>query len=485
MPVFRYNVCAIMSTAFITIRVGTRNSRLALLQCRHAVAQLERLLPAVQFEVMPMKTIGDRDLQTDLRISPPDFFTRELDVAVVEGRLDCAVHSAKDLPSPLPAGLEACRLPWREDARDAWILPQGKKWSDVPAAPVIGISSARREDFARKRFPAAVMAPVRGTIEERLAQLDAGKFDLLLMAGAALVRLGLQARISEWIALEALPTPEGQGFLALTYRANDSVMLRVRGLFVKNAKDGPLQGMRVLLTCSEALLKKAEAFVRDFGGTPVACPLIRLVPNAEARHELQNMDRYGWILITSPSAVRCLAELSGNTRSLPKFIVCGPGTAEELKKSQGIVPTLQPAWDFGGAGVLAEAESLRKSGKPILRVRSDKAGAGLAEELRRQGLDVTDLVIYKNERIHYAEFPKFDAVFFASASAVEAYVELWGGDTLVGRLIAAIGKPTMAALRQAKLPADVVGVEATVAYTMLALAAHQVNAILKTMEQKV
>ena len=449
------------------------------------------MLPDVRFAITPMQTVGDRDLQTDLRVSPPDFFTRELDTAVLEGRLDCAVHSAKDLPTPLPAGLAVCRLPWREDPRDAWILPEGKRWTDVPTAPVIGISSARREAFARQRFPAAVMTPMRGTIEARLAQLDDGRFDLLLMAGAALTRMGLQARITEWIPLDVLPTPEGQGFLALTFRADDPMLLLLRSLFVKNIKPGALQDQRVLLTCSEALLKKTSDLVRDFGGTPVFCPLIQLVPNPAARPALERLDGYGWLLVTSPSAVRALAKLlparPAEGYRLPKFVVCGPGTAAEVKKIFNVAPDLQPASDFGGAGVLTEIEPLRRSSQPILRVRSDKAGSGLAEELRHNGLDVTDLVIYKNEYIRYAERPEFDAVFFASASAVEAYLALWSAASLAGHAVVAIGEPTVAALKRAGLAADVMGLEATVNGSITALAAHRVNAELKRRigEQKI
>ena len=705
-----------MTNSWATFRVGTRNSRLALLQTRSTLERLGAWLPGTRWETISMQTIGDRDQVTDLRASPPDFFTRDLDDGLRSGRIDCAIHSAKDLPDPMPDGIDWCWLPWREDPRDALILPAGKTWSGLPAAPRIGISSARREAYCLKRFPAAQLLPIRGNIEERLTQLDTGKFDLLMMAGAALNRLGLEQRISEWLPLDDLETPEGQGSLALTFRAGDPFFQRLRSLFVKavifvgggagrdaitlaglralrqaevclydvlmdqqilaelppsarrmdvgkrcgqhraeqpeinallaryarqglrvvrlkggdpgifgrlaeevetlealrlpyralpgisslqaattgtgmlltrrgesrgfcvmtpRAKGGAtgaiggaarktlplvffmgaeivaqtsreliadgtppetraalvfdaggeqekivraslaefaeskpddteqpglfivgdvtrhgydtslgaLQGQRVLITCSEALQEKTADLVRDFGGLPLARPLIRLVPDMKVRDELKDLKKYGWLVVTSPSSVRCFAELlraaRHDVRQLPKVMVSGPGTAAAVAQELGIVADLQPSGDFGAAGIQASVAELLADGRPVLRIRSDKAGPDLTADLKKLGLKVHDLVVYKNERIAYAARPEFDAVFFASASAVEAYVELWGADSLAGRTILAIGTPTEHALQAAGLRADVMGFTATVEGAITALAAHNVGEVLQ------
>ncbi len=217
----------------ISAKVGTRGSRLALAQARDALNRITSLFPFLEFDLVAVETPGDRDLTTDLRVSPADFFTRDLDEAVRAGRVDLAVHSAKDLPDPVPPDLDWFWLPWREDPRDAWVLPAGKKLSDLPAAPVIGVSSERREAYARSRFPQAVLKPVRGSILSRLGQLDAGAYDAVLMAGAALRRLEQEERVTEWVPLAALPVPAGQGYLAITFRMGDPVWTRVRGYFVK------------------------------------------------------------------------------------------------------------------------------------------------------------------------------------------------------------------------------------------------------------
>ncbi len=178
-----------------------------------------------------MSSPGDRDKATDLRLTPDDFFTRDLDEAALEGRIDCAVHSAKDLPDELPAGMDLLYLPWAEDPRDALILPEGV--AVIPASPRIGVSSARRDDYCRRRFPDAAMLSIRGNIDQRIRQLDNGDYDLLIMAAAGLNRIGMADRISEYIPLRELTTPPGQGRLAVTFRKGDSRFNQLRKLFVK------------------------------------------------------------------------------------------------------------------------------------------------------------------------------------------------------------------------------------------------------------
>ena len=214
-------------------RVGTRPSKLASIQTHGVMERLKEWLPGMRFEVHVFSSPGDRDRETDLRISPDDFFTRDLDQAVLGGQIDLAIHSAKDLPDPVPEGLDWCWLPWLEDPRDALVLRPGCRLAELPENAVIGVSSERREEYCRKRFPKARLKSVRGDIEERLAQLDRGDYDILMMAGAALIRLNLQHRVVEWISVAELPPPDGQGYLAMTFRADDDALRSVRNLFLK------------------------------------------------------------------------------------------------------------------------------------------------------------------------------------------------------------------------------------------------------------
>jgi len=247
-----------------TLQIGTRSSRLALIQAEWAQTLLSEKFPDLRWEIAPHSSPGDRDKAADLLSAPDDFFTRDLDLSLLEGSLDCAVHSAKDLPDNLPEGIDWCWLPGGADPRDVLVFRNGEDVDSIvgqasciqepvlsrnegtrsrirearPATlrvdpKVIGVSSERRIDYAKQRFPNAELKPLRGTIGERLAQLDTGKFDCVLMAAAALQRLGLEECISEWIPVDAMPIPDGQGRLALTFRADDERFLRLRAFFVK------------------------------------------------------------------------------------------------------------------------------------------------------------------------------------------------------------------------------------------------------------
>lgn len=200
-------------------------------QTEGALNELKKRLPGVNFKIVRMDSPGDRDKETDLRETPPDFFTRDLDEAILDGRIDCAVHSAKDLPETLRDGLDFFYLPWREDPRDVIVLPVD---CDVPCEnPRIGVSNARREAYCRKKYPDARLLPIRGNVERRVALLDKGSYDLLVMAAAGLNRIGLGHRISEFIPLDELTPPDGQGALAMTFRKGDEAFTLVRKLFVK------------------------------------------------------------------------------------------------------------------------------------------------------------------------------------------------------------------------------------------------------------
>ena len=209
--------------------MGARDSKLSLAQSRQAITKLHELVPALNFELIPMSSPGDRDRITDLRTAEPDFFTRDLDDAVLNETIDCAIHSAKDLPEILHDGLDMFYLPWCEDQRDVLVYPLDRS---LPPGPAIGVSSERRAKYCTEYFPHGKQLPVRGNIEQRIAQLDAGKFDILVMAAAGLKRLGLKKRISEYISLSALPVPAAQGWLAITFRKHDSRFNNLRKLFV-------------------------------------------------------------------------------------------------------------------------------------------------------------------------------------------------------------------------------------------------------------
>jgi len=746
-----------MTKSSIVFKTGTRSSNLAVIQSRNLVKNFNELFPEIKWEILESSSPGDRDRKTDLRETPGNFFTIDLDDLVRNGQLDCAIHSAKDLPDPIPEDIDWFWLPWREDPRDVIILPKGKTQLIPPgirrASPLkgvpdragdviseltekifkIGVSSDRREKYCKQHFPKAELLTVRGNIEERINQLVAGKYDMIIMAAAALLRLNLQNRISKWISLKDLPTPEGQGTLALTFRKNDERFLILRNLFVKSVtfagagvgssdlcttaslkaiqncdiclhdhlqdtklldelpqtakcfcvgkrsgnhsvsqteitksiadyvrkgykvvrlkagdpcifgrlaeeveelerlrlpytvipgissfsaatagtgmmltrrnisrgfaamtprkagggiapvdskaraelpivffmsiktanevveelikdglsqktpaavvfgaysdneivlrgtlknisekirgiknpenpgllivgkpakysfdkKSGAYAGRKILLTCSSALQDRAAEIVRDFGGIPIQRPLIKLTLNedAAANNPLLIPSRegwrkapgcvkgdlggfqfevYDWIVITSPSSVRCFLELlkkaKVDLRTLPKIMICGEGTKKELEKFS-LFADAAPDFDFGASGILKTAKEIFIPGQKILRLRSEKAGTVLADEFRELGLIVDDKILYHNEKINYNHCPEFDVVFFASASAVEAFDDLWGCSILKNKIVLTIGKPTKKLLEEKGITEIIASCEATVEASLFTLAA--------------
>ncbi len=672
-----------------THSIGIRDSALAIAQTRAALATLAPRLPELELETTLFSSPGDRDRQTDLQTAPPDFFTRDLDEAVRTGLVDLALHSAKDCAYPAPEGLDWVWLPWREDPTDALVLRPGCDVADLPASPVIGVSSDRRVAYSQQRFPHASLQPIRGNIDMRLQQLDQGDYDAVIIATAALNRLGLSERITERIPLTELPVPAAQGFLNLTFSEGEPRWQRLRALFVKPVtfvssgiggpdtctmagiealslcdiclydalldpalleqlptgaeripvgkrcgahsvpqeaitmriaeearkgkrvvrlkggdagifgrlaeevaelerlalpyriipgvsafqtvaattgmqltrrgetsgfcvmtarekegaadvtgpqrerlpivlymgtrllpqivaqlrdrdglapdtpvaityaagaptqavvrgtlatievkhagfdadgrpglifvgapaahppipRTGALAGMRVVVTGSAPIQQQSRRAILDYGGVPIALPLIAQHALDTAQPTLADMRQYDWLVITSPGAVRCLLELmqraKQDLRQLPRLLVCGTGTARELSQA-GLQADAMPAARYSAASVVTLAGQCATPGARLLRVRSDIAGTELATSLQQQGFDVTDCILYETVPAPRPDnFPASDAIFFASSSAVRVCVEQWGRDILQGRICLAIGEPTAVALREA------------------------------------
>ena len=206
------------------LTLGTRGSLLALTQGRWVAAELEANGgPAVTLEVI--RTLGDERLDQPLHeISGQGLFTRELDEALLSGRIELAVHSLKDLPTELREGLCIAATPSRVDPRDVLVAPEGAQTTlaSLEKDAVVGTSSLRRVALLRAFRRDVTPRMIRGNVDTRLRKLDEGQFDALILAGAGLTRLGLQGRATEWLERTSwLPAP-GQGALAIVTRAEDA-----------------------------------------------------------------------------------------------------------------------------------------------------------------------------------------------------------------------------------------------------------------------
>ena len=206
------------------IRIGTRGSALALAQTEWVKGRLEERYPGLRVEVIRIKTSGDRFLTSPVPAIGKGIFVKEIEEALLEEKIDLAVHSMKDLPTAVTAGLAIAAVPEREDARDALVARSQGGLDDLPPGARIGTGSLRRRAQLLHCRRDLTVEPIRGNVDTRLKKMDQGEVDGLLMAAAGLKRLGLADRIGEYLALEiCLPAP-AQGALGLQTRENDDAI---------------------------------------------------------------------------------------------------------------------------------------------------------------------------------------------------------------------------------------------------------------------
>jgi len=196
--------------------IATRHSRLALWQAQHIKERLEAQHRGLVVELLPMTTRGDELLDRRLdQAGGKGLFVKELEVAMAEGRADLAVHSMKDVPADMPQAFVLAAVTAREDPRDALVSEKYSSLPDMPAGSVVGTSSLRRSAQILERYPRLSVRLLRGNVETRLAKLDRGEYDAVVLAVAGLVRLGLASRIRERLPVEASVPAPGQGALGI------------------------------------------------------------------------------------------------------------------------------------------------------------------------------------------------------------------------------------------------------------------------------
>jgi hydroxymethylbilane synthase len=270
------------------VKIGTRGSQLALWQAHWVKSQIEKHHPGIEVEITIISTKGDRVLDVSLPKlgeQGKGLFTKELEDAIFERRVDLAVHSLKDLPTELPDGLGIGAICEREDVCDALVARASvKSFAALPCRSVIGTSSLRRQAQLCRARPDLVIEPVRGNVDTRLRKLDEGSFDAIVLAAAGLNRLGHADRITEYFSEDFMLPAVGQGALAIETRADDAVV---------NEIVNSLDHQATRLACSAE-----RAFLKGLGG---GC----LVPiAAHAKIEAGLIDLAG--LVASPDGSEAL-----------------------------------------------------------------------------------------------------------------------------------------------------------------------------------
>ncbi|OKH15542.1 hydroxymethylbilane synthase [Fischerella major NIES-592] len=220
---------SVVSSPSRTIRIGSRKSQLALIQTYWVQEQLQKSFPDITFEVHTMATHGDKILDVALaKIGDKGLFTKELELGMINQEIDFAVHSLKDLPTRLPEGLVLAAITERENPADALVVNEkykDKQIDTLPEGAVIGTSSLRRLAQLRHRYPHFTFKDVRGNLNTRMAKLDAGEYDALILAVAGLQRLGMGDRIHQVLPKEVSLHAVGQGALGIECRAEDTELI--------------------------------------------------------------------------------------------------------------------------------------------------------------------------------------------------------------------------------------------------------------------
>ncbi|HEX5513472.1 MAG TPA: hydroxymethylbilane synthase [Gammaproteobacteria bacterium] len=282
------------------IRIATRKSPLALWQAEHVAAELKRHHPGLLVEIVGMSTKGDRILDTPLaKIGGKGLFIKELEEGLLDGRADIAVHSMKDMPPELPPGLHVPVIMEREDPCDAFVSNQYTRIEELPPGAHIGTASLRRQCQLLARRPDLKISVLRGNVNTRLAKLDAGEYDAIILAASGLKRLGLSARIRSIISPEESLPAVGQGALGIECRIGDERVHRLieplrhqpsqTRVSAERAMSGRLQGSCQVPLGAYALIEDGELYLRGLVGTPDGKEILR----GEIRGDLAQAEALG------------------------------------------------------------------------------------------------------------------------------------------------------------------------------------------------
>ena len=268
------------------IRIATRKSPLAMWQAEHVTAELKKAHPGLKIEILGMTTQGDKILDTPLaKIGGKGLFVKELEVAMLDGRADIAVHSMKDVPVELPDGLHLSTILEREDPRDAFVSNNYKTLDELPKGARVGTSSLRRQCQLVQSRPDLEILPLRGNVNTRLRKLDEGGYDAIILAAAGLKRLGFHDRITAEIGSELSLPAIGQGAVGIECRVDDA---RVNALLAplhhketaicvraERAMNNRLEGGCQVPIAGFALLENNQLWLRGLVGKIDGSEIIR------------------------------------------------------------------------------------------------------------------------------------------------------------------------------------------------------------------
>ena len=283
-----------------TIRIATRQSPLALWQAEHVAYRLQQAFPGLKTELVKMVTRGDKILDAPLaKVGGKGLFVKELEQGMLEGTADIAVHSMKDVPVEFPAGLHLAVILDREDPTDAFVSNNYRNLAELPVNARIGTSSLRRQCQIKEKFPHAEILSLRGNVNTRLAKLDAGEYDAIILASAGLKRLGMGDRITTQLSPEESLPAMGQGAIGIECRTDDAdihsylAVLHDAGTSIRvtaeRAMNARLNGGCQVPIAGFAEILGNQIFMRGL----VGCPDGSIIYRAEATSPIDQAEQLG------------------------------------------------------------------------------------------------------------------------------------------------------------------------------------------------
>ena len=303
------------------IRIATRQSPLALWQAHFVAQRLEALFPEVTTELVKMLTQGDKILDAPLaKIGGKGLFVKELEQGLLNGTADIAVHSMKDVPVDFPPGLQLSAILTREDPTDALVSSRFHCLADLPENARIGTSSLRRQCQIKARFPQAEILSLRGNVNTRLAKLDAGEYDAIILASAGLKRLQLAHKITESLPVTISLPAIGQGAIGIESRVNDDEITQYlvalhdpkTGVCVnaERAMNARLQGGCQVPIAGYAIIHNEHVWLRGLVGRPDGS----LIYHSEARAPIAQAEQVGYAVADALLAQGADAQMDSRAR---------------------------------------------------------------------------------------------------------------------------------------------------------------------------
>ena len=397
------------------IKVGARGSKLSRKQVQEVMGELE-----IDYTVKFVETIGDRDLKASLgSMDKTDFFTREIDEMVLNRRCDVGIHSAKDLPTPLPKGLKLIALTKGVNGSDSLVMREGDCFERLKTGAIVGSSSLRRNEGVKRLRPDVKCIEVRGPVDARLDMLDRGEIDGLVVAEAALIRLGLTKRNRITLPGETAPL---QGKLAVIGREEDQ---EIETLFHRIDSRKKIKALYLGLNPKHY---EKEVF---------HLPIIEIIPRDFNHPEIVNafadIPEYTHLIFTSKNAVEIffsyLEKKGFSVEDLQgkEVVAIGKITAKYIEEKGVHVNRIAEDETQEGIIHLLALEDLDKA--YILLPQSSKARGSLFQTLRLRGIRHQRCSLYDTNPKLPAVKPNlgsFDEIIFTSPSTIEAFRKIFG-----------------------------------------------------------